>query len=223
MNRVATAMVSGGRRPVVALLALLATATLVLVAAPAASAHDSLVSSSPSDGQTVPAVPDHIVLTMNEAPVSVGTRVVVQGPDGEVQQGSPKLVKNSVEQALVAGSPAGRYTVVWRVTSRDGHPVSGTFSFTASAAGTATSGSVTPTSSGSESMTTTPSPGTTSATTAGQGASPVSGPTSGASTGGSGQTGTSWALWLAIAILAVAGVGATTVRRRRGQAERASG
>ena len=32
-------------------------------------------------------------------------------------------------------APAGAYTVEWRVTSADGHPISGSFSFTAEAAG----------------------------------------------------------------------------------------
>ena len=32
---------------------------------------------------------------------------------------------------LQPGSPAGQYKVIWRVTSADGHPVSGKFSFTA--------------------------------------------------------------------------------------------
>jgi hypothetical protein len=36
-----------------------------------------------------------------------------------------------VSEHLQPGSPAGQYTVAWRVTSADGHPVSGRFSFTA--------------------------------------------------------------------------------------------
>ena len=209
----------GVRRPVVALLALLAAAALVLVPAPVASAHDSLVSSSPSDGQTVATMPDHIVLTMNKKPVSVGTRVVVRGPDGEVQQGAPRIVKNTVEQDVAAGSPDGRYTVVWRVTSADGHPVSGTFTFTAKAGGTTTAGPATSTPS---TAVTTPDPGPTTATTAGQAITPAAGPTS-TSTGGSDQGGTSWAVWLAVAVLVIAGVAAAAVRRRRWQGERGLG
>jgi copper resistance protein C len=199
-----------------AVLASLAAAALVLAAAGPASAHDSLVSSSPADGQTVATVPDSIVLTMNEAAVAVGTRVVVSGPDGEVQQGRPRLSKNTVEQALEPSAPAGRYTVTWRVTSADGHPVSGTFSFTASAAAA-------PTSSGPPSS----APGTASAsaptTAPGQTDTPVSGPTSGISTGESGQSGTSWAVWLVLAVLVLAGAGATAVRLGRGRGDDGSG
>ncbi len=45
---------------------------------------------------------------------------------------------DTVRQALAPGAPAGAYTVSWRVTSADGHPISDTFTFTARAASTAT-------------------------------------------------------------------------------------
>ena len=219
-RRIVPVLADCGRRGFVALVAALA---LAVVAAPSASAHDSLLSSSPSDGQSVATVPDHIVLTMNEAPVPVGTRVIVQGPDGEVQQGKPQLVKNIVRQAVAPGSPAGRYTVVWRVTSVDGHPVSGTFTFTADGAGTVASGPATSTPDAQGSTTTTPAGDAPSTTTAGQTEAPVAGPTSSTSTGHSGQSGTFWALWLVVAILVMAGVGAALVRRRRRYGERGDG
>jgi methionine-rich copper-binding protein CopC len=185
-----------------------AAACLVLMAASPAFAHDSLVSSSPADGQTVATMPDSIVLTMNEAAVAVGTRVVVSGPDGEVQQGRPHLSTNTVEQAVEPSAPAGRYTVTWRVTSADGHPVSGTFSFTVQAAATPTS-----------STTAASSPTTASSQTD----PPTPGPTSGTSTGESGQSGTSWAVWLVLAVLVLAGAGATAARLRRAQGNRERG
>jgi methionine-rich copper-binding protein CopC len=191
-------------------LALVVAAALVLLVAPPASAHDSLVSSTPADGQTVEQVPDTIVLEMNEAVVAVGTRVVVTGPDGQVQRGRPQLSKNLVEQAVRADAPAGRYTVTWRVTSADGHPVSGTFSFTATSAATATS-------SGPTSSTSSPPDGSASTTAAAEPNTAAAGPTSGINTGESGQSGTSWAVWLVLAVLVLAGAGATTVRLRRGR------
>jgi hypothetical protein len=45
-----------------------------------------------------------------------------------------RAVDNTVTQSLEPGAPAGTYTVLWRVTSVDGHPVSGRFTFTAIAA-----------------------------------------------------------------------------------------
>ena len=57
------------------------------------------------------------------------------GPGGDVASGPPVLIDTTVRETLRAGSPAGHYTVRWRVTSADGHPVSGSFDFTATAAG----------------------------------------------------------------------------------------
>ena len=48
--------------------------------------------------------------------------------------GRTHVTDNRVTQAVQPGAPAGRYTVTWRVTSIDGHPVSGSFGFTATAA-----------------------------------------------------------------------------------------
>ena len=193
-------------------LACVSAAALVLMVAPAAYAHDSLVSSSPADGQTVATMPDRIVLTMNEAAVAVGTRVVVSGPDGEVQQGRPRLSKNTVEQALEPSAPAGRYTVTWRVTSADGHPVSGTFSFVASSAAT-------PTPSAPASTTSSTAAASAPTTASDQAGTQAAGPTSAISTGESGQSGTSWAVWLVLAVLVLAGAGATAVRLRRGRSD----
>jgi hypothetical protein len=70
-------------------------------------------------------------LTFSEPALAVGTVVIVTGPDGPVQTGKAVLTDKTIAQRLQPGSPAGRYRVTWRATSADGHPVSGTFSFTA--------------------------------------------------------------------------------------------
>lgn len=130
-----------GRRRFARLAAVLAVVlagalgALVLAAAPA-SAHDSLVSTAPTSGQTLPQIPASVVLTFDEPAVAMGTQILVTGPDGPVQQGTPQLVDDTVTQAVAGNAPAGRYTVDWRVTSADGHPVSGSFTFTTEAAGT---------------------------------------------------------------------------------------
>jgi hypothetical protein len=41
----------------------------------------------------------------------------------------------SSSHGQAAGAPAGRYTVDWRVTSADGHPITGSLAFTAQAPG----------------------------------------------------------------------------------------
>ena len=112
---------------------------LALVAAPA-YAHDELKASNPTDGDTLVTPPAQVVLTFEEPPVALGAQVVVTGPDGPVSSGAPRLAGDDVVQDVQPQAPAGRYTVEWRVTSDDGHPVSGTLSFTAqTAAGAAPS------------------------------------------------------------------------------------
>lgn len=107
---------------------------LLALAASPAYAHDELASSNPTDGATVATPPSQVVLTFEEAPVALGLQVVVTGPDGSVSSGTPRLAGAEVIQAVQPQAPAGRYTVEWRVTSDDGHPVSGTLAFTAQAA-----------------------------------------------------------------------------------------
>ena len=119
------------RRPLLALLvgALLA---LPVAGATAAQAHDVLQSTDPADGSTVAVVPDHVTLTFDEPALLVGTEVMVHDPNERmVNVGPPVLVDNTVTQEVTGALPAGVYTVIYRVTSADGHPIEGRFAFTA--------------------------------------------------------------------------------------------
>ncbi|MBO0919689.1 copper resistance protein CopC [Cellulomonas sp. zg-ZUI222] len=122
-----------GWRP--AVLALVLALVLAVLAASPAEAHNTLRSTDPADGSTVPAAPAQVTLTFDQPAMELGTQVVVTAPDGVVVSDGPvRLVDSSVVQPLVETLPAGAYTVDWRVTSADGHPLSGTFGFTATAA-----------------------------------------------------------------------------------------
>ncbi len=109
----------------------------VLGAAPAA-AHNQLRGSDPADGATLPRTPGAVVLTFDQPAVALGTQVVVTGPDGAASTGAAELVDATVRQPLVPGAPAGAYAVVWRVTSSDGHPITGELTFRSAAAGAGT-------------------------------------------------------------------------------------
>jgi len=179
----------------VALGVLLATA-LVGVAGPA-QAHDELISTNPPNQGQVQTVPDSIVLTFAEPAEQVGSQVIVRGPSGNVAQGQPVFAKSIVTQAVQPGAPAGSYTVLWRVTSDDGHPVSGSFTFTAAAANTTSPSS------------------TTSPTTSAGGSTSAADPTSGgSSTTSSGSTAPRW-LWVLVLLVLLVPV-AIFVRRRPG-------
>jgi methionine-rich copper-binding protein CopC len=108
----------------------LALAAVLVLAAPG-SAHDRLVATDPAAGSKVSSVPTAVSLTFNEPVLGVGSRVEVIGPDGDVVAGRPKVVDTVVKVAVRDAAPAGKYTVKWRVTSADGHPISGTFTFRA--------------------------------------------------------------------------------------------
>ena len=111
---------------------LLATlfALAALLAFPAsAAAHDVLEKMTPADGTTVERLPEVVTMTFSEQPLAIGLQVVVRGPGGDVTSGAPTIEDHTITQRLAPIAPGGDYTVLFRVTSKDGHPVSGSFSF----------------------------------------------------------------------------------------------
>jgi methionine-rich copper-binding protein CopC len=141
------------------LFALLAS-TAFVASAPAASAHARLVSISPSDGQTVPTPPRQVVITFSEDLLATAVRIEVHDAEGvPVADGKPVVAGAVATQPLVDGLSAGGYSVTYRVVSKDGHPVSGSTTFTARTAA-ATTTAPPPTTS------TTPPESTTAPTTA---------------------------------------------------------
>jgi len=109
-----------------------------LGAATTASAHSQLERTDPADGSQIAVLPDQITLTFNQNVLGIGDVLQVTGPGGSVSAGAPTVVDNQVTQAIQPGSAAGSYTVLWRVTSADGHPISGRFAFTAAAGSSGT-------------------------------------------------------------------------------------
>lgn len=205
-----------------ALLAALvaAFATLLLTAQPAA-AHNALRSSDPADGAAVASAPAQITLTFDQAALEIGSEVVVTAADGTVVSSGPvQLADVAVVQPLAEQRPAGAYRVDWRVTSADGHPISGTFGFTATeavgapAAGAPTDAATdaaTPTAEASEEASAEASPSESVDTTADMGGS--------GEAARDGYPGTTpvwvWVLALVAVIAAVFTV--ATLRQRRGR------
>ena len=110
----------------------LATAALLLVFSAPAQAHDALESSNPANGSTVSAMPAKVELTFDHTPIAINSIVRVEDATGADQADGPvQIVDNQVSQPVKPGAPQGKYTVVWRVVSSDGHPIEGTFTFTA--------------------------------------------------------------------------------------------
>ena len=117
----------------IALAAALLTAFLVLVSPLAASAHDSLISSSPEAGSTVDTLPSELTLAFSAKLIDGegATEVVVTDASGASVTDGPATVDGAiVTQPLAAQAAAGTYDVTWKVVSSDGHPTSEQFSFT---------------------------------------------------------------------------------------------
>lgn len=126
---------SRGRRSAAPLTAILSGLFVAgaIAFAPSASAHDELIDNTPGDDETVSA-PEEVVLTFNAELLEIGAVIEVEGPDGAAIEGEPVVSGAVATQALQADLPAGEYSVAWRVTSSDGHPISDTFAFTVEAA-----------------------------------------------------------------------------------------
>jgi methionine-rich copper-binding protein CopC len=149
-----------------ALLGLISLATILLGAAlmgaGPASAHDAVESTSPAAGATVPGAPAKVSLTLSNHPLALGTQIKVSDAGGaDWADGAVEIVDNVASQKLKDGAPAGLYTVQWRVSSSDGHPIEGTFTFTASAAAGGTTTAATAPASGTVPTLGTAQPGTT--------------------------------------------------------------
>ncbi len=93
----------GPRARFAAVLALVLSG-LVLGAGPAL-AHDQIVESNPKDGANVKTLPDEIELVFNNNPLALGSVVRIESPDGDVTEGKPKIVDETLTQAIAAGAP----------------------------------------------------------------------------------------------------------------------
>ncbi len=112
---------------------------LLAVGAVPASAHDVLAGTDPAAGSVVAGAPSRVRLTFGDPVLDGSAQIRVDGPSGVVSTGAVTVTGRTVVAPLAATAAPGRYTVLWRATSRDGHPVSGRFTFTLAAPGTAAS------------------------------------------------------------------------------------
>jgi copper transport protein len=102
------------------------------IAAPAASAHAVLVSSTPVDGSRVNTEPAQVRLTFDE-PVGLiaADEQVISGAGARADTGRPRLAEGgtTIVLPLKPHLPHGTYSATWRVVSADTHVVSGSITF----------------------------------------------------------------------------------------------
>ncbi len=131
-----------GRARFFAVSLLLAAVTIVASAtAGTASAHAARISVDPAENAAVSAGPAHVRATFNEDLQTTFAAMTVVGPDGNLwSSGQPQVAGAVVSVGVRPLGPTGNYTVNYRVTSADGHVVSGSWSFRLTAPGTGTPG-----------------------------------------------------------------------------------
>ena len=122
------------------LLTLAATLGAAFVVASPASAHDELLSSDPAADATLDALPAQITLTFSgliSTEAGANEIAVTDASGASLVDGAPVVSDTIVTQKL-AGEASGSLTVLWKVVSSDGHPISGEYSFTVTGASTPT-------------------------------------------------------------------------------------
>ena len=117
----------------IALGALVVGVAVLGLAAPA-QAHNYLVASTPSAGETLTELPAEFSVTTNEALLSLdgsvsGFALEVRGDDGLYYgDGCVRVDGATLSEAAALGA-AGDYTMLWQLISADGHTVSGEIDF----------------------------------------------------------------------------------------------
>lgn len=116
-------------RQLVAALAILVG--VLALGTTAASAHATLESSSPADGQSVLTSPSEIRFTFSEAVTTISGGLSVLDADGKtVDVGNSEVVGGRTLVAPISETLSdGTYVATYRVLSADGHPVSGSLLF----------------------------------------------------------------------------------------------
>ena len=113
----------------------LMTLTLFLFGIQNANAHAQVTSSVPAKNQTVSVLPSLVWIEFDGDLLSFGDKqidrlTVTNAKKVRVDIGGPIVGGARISTKLKAGLPSGKYLVSYRVVSGDGHPVSGSYSFT---------------------------------------------------------------------------------------------
>ena len=108
-----------------------ALAAMMILAAPAL-AHDRLVGSTPADGaEILQGEARTITLEFSAEPLKLGNEVRAKDSAGRVLfEGEPQVDGHEVRVELDQLPAPGDMTLEWRVVSSDGHPISGTLTYT---------------------------------------------------------------------------------------------
>lgn len=181
-------------------------------------AHDTLIDSTPEDGEVLEESPEEIVLEFSGDGLTVGDEITnsiwVVGEDGENWEGETEVEGSAMSAPLEQELPNGEYEIVYRVVYSDGHSEELDLSFEVDAPeDAAEEGEAEGSDAGQESSAEGDAP-PGDGEEADQGASEEE-PVGGMETGAEEGTVPGWALWgLVGAAIVVAALVAVTVRRK---------
>jgi methionine-rich copper-binding protein CopC len=128
-------------RLVATLVLAISFAAAAVAGAGVASAHATRLATDPVENAELTQSPQQVSARFNEALQTSFAAMTVVGPDGNLwSTGDPKIDGAVVSVGVRPLGPSGTYTVNYRVTSADGHVVSGSWSFKLAVSGTGTPG-----------------------------------------------------------------------------------
>jgi methionine-rich copper-binding protein CopC len=111
-------------------------AVVAMTTAGTASAHAVRIATDPAQDAALAQGPVRVSATFNEQLQKDFAAMTVVGPDGNLWSSGDTLVDGAIASvAVLPLGPVGTYTVNYRVTSADGHVVSGSWSFRLTTAG----------------------------------------------------------------------------------------
>ncbi|MEV4709005.1 copper resistance CopC family protein [Actinoplanes sp. NPDC049316] len=108
----------------------LAAAVAAVTAAGPAWAHNALVEATPAKNAVLTKPPKGVELRFLQKLDDRFLTIVVTGPEKQkIATGTPEADGQMGSVAFTGPLPNGEYTVAYRVVSRDGHPVQGSYAF----------------------------------------------------------------------------------------------
>jgi copper transport protein len=116
----------------------LAVLVLTVLGAPAAVAHTELTGTTPGEGQVLPQAPATVTLSFTEPVGASAETVQLHTPAGGLVAADVQALDTTVTLTPATPLGSGTHTVVWQVISADGHPISGSFTFSVGAPSTTT-------------------------------------------------------------------------------------
>ena len=117
-------------RPLAAVAVLCGVIAVQAVAAVPVSAHATLVSATPANGEMLTGAPEFVELVFSENVGTPAALAVLRADGNEVDGGQLEVVDDTLRRTYdPAAFAPGVYTVSYQITSADGHPIAGTLSF----------------------------------------------------------------------------------------------